>query len=95
MVGSTYFSVPPLGNAPFPLQVRHLCAELRLPGQAIAGRHKVLTRNAHATWTKRHLARWVRTAQFRVFILILYEDEVIARIAPDAQQDPFVLGALD
>ena len=42
MVGSTYVSVPPLGNAPFPSQVRHLRAELRLHGQAIAGRQKEL-----------------------------------------------------
>jgi hypothetical protein len=27
-------------------------------------------------------------------LLILYEDEVVARIAPDPQQDPFVLGVL-
>ena len=50
MVGSTDVSVPPLGNAPFLLKMRHLCAELRLSGQAIAGRQKVLTSNAHTKW---------------------------------------------
>src|SRR5690348_14497385 len=50
MLGSTYVSVPPLGNAPFSFQVRHLCAELRFPGQALAGCQKVSTRNAHTKW---------------------------------------------
>jgi len=37
MVGSTDVSALPLGNAPFPLQVRHICAELRVIGETAAG----------------------------------------------------------